>query len=95
MLTLELKYDIMMTQNVANAERRYFKLREWLKQLRDNKGFTQQYVSDKLGVTRQYYQQIETGERMPKITMEMICRISKLYNIELHLVAEMENSKNI
>jgi len=70
-------------------------LREWLKQLRDNKGFTQQYVSEKLGVTRQYYQQIETEERMPKITMDMICKISRLYSIELHLVAEMENLKKI
>jgi len=80
-----------MLHNVEEVIR----LREWLKQLRDNKGFTQQYVSEKLGVTRQYYQQIETEERMPKITMDMICKISRLYSIELHLVAEMENLKKI
>lgn len=69
-------------------------MRVWLKKLRDEKGLSQQNLADYLGVTRQYYQQIEAGDRMPKITMEITSKLSKLYNIGLQEIAEMENFKN-
>ncbi len=38
-------------------------MRVYLKRLRSEKNESQQQVADKLGITRQYYNMIETGER--------------------------------
>ena len=42
--------------------RRCGNLRDYLKELRESKGLSQQNVADSIGITRQYYQQIENGE---------------------------------
>ena len=38
-------------------------MREWLKDIRVEKGFTQQQVADAVGITLQYYYYIEKGDR--------------------------------
>ena len=38
-------------------------MRVWLKDLRESKGLTQQNVADYLGITKQYYQMVESGSR--------------------------------
>ena len=38
-------------------------LREYLKLLRESRNMTMQYVADKIGISRQYYQQIEADLR--------------------------------
>lgn len=38
-------------------------MREWLIELRKAKGFTQEQVATKCGISRQYYSFIESGER--------------------------------
>lgn len=40
-------------------------MREWLKELRNNKKLTQKDVADRAGIERSYYTMIETGKRTP------------------------------
>lgn len=41
-------------------------MREWLIKLRNVKGFTQNEVASKCGISRSYYSGIEVGTRNPK-----------------------------
>ncbi|WLR50071.1 helix-turn-helix transcriptional regulator [Bacillus tianshenii] len=41
--------------------------RNWLVNLRKEKGYTQEVVSEKVGIERPYYTQIETGSRRPSV----------------------------
>ena len=60
--------------------------RKWLKELRTSKGLTQQRMADMLGMSRQYYHLIESGNRKATLDIELadIFRISlkKIYNNE-------------
>ena len=38
-------------------------MREWLKEIRTKKGMTQDEVATECGISRQYYNFIESGER--------------------------------
>ncbi|MYL35091.1 helix-turn-helix domain-containing protein [Pontibacillus yanchengensis] len=42
-------------------------MREWLKVLRKEKGFTQEYVASLCHIDRAYYAQIESGKRTPSL----------------------------
>ncbi|WP_313430892.1 helix-turn-helix transcriptional regulator [Siminovitchia terrae] len=42
-------------------------MRIWLKSMRNEKGFTHQYVADKAGIERAYYTMIESGDRNPSV----------------------------
>lgn len=52
-------------------------MRQYLVSLRNEHGYSQQDVADKLNISRQYYQMIETGERQKKMDISwewsMIC----------------------
>ncbi|KGP73245.1 helix-turn-helix domain-containing protein [Pontibacillus yanchengensis] len=60
-------------------------MREWLKVLRKEKGFTQEYVASLCHIDRAYYAQIENGKRTPsvqvaeKIADTLSFNSSKLY----------------
>lgn len=41
--------------------------RTWLKEIRNEKGFTQQYVADNANIERSYYTMIEAGVRTPSV----------------------------
>lgn len=42
-------------------------MRNWLKELRLNKGLTQQNVADRSAIERSYYTMIEAGNRTPSV----------------------------
>lgn len=42
-------------------------MRGWLKELRTNKGLTQQNVADRSKIERSYYTMIEAGNRTPSV----------------------------
>lgn len=52
-----------------------------IKALRDNNGYTQEWVSDKIGTTRQTLAKWENGATMPDI--EMACKIADFYKVSL------------
>lgn len=56
-------------------------MRVWLKDLRESKGFTQQNVADYLGITKQYYQMVESGNRAKDLTTSIVMSLATLFEI--------------
>ena len=55
-----------------------------LKSLRDERGIKQNYIAEKLGITQNYYSQIENGHRNPQINHLLILR--DLYDVSLDYI---------
>lgn len=62
-----------------------------IKELRKEKGYTQQQVADILGVKRQVYRRYETGERM--IPVCLLIRLSELYDVSCDYILELTDIK--
>lgn len=56
-------------------------MRVWLKDLRESKGLTQQNVADYLGITKQYYQMVESGSRAKDLTTSIVMSLATLFEI--------------
>ena len=69
-------------------------LSQRLKELRKVNNYTQDYVAEALGTTRQTYSHYETGRRKP--STETLYKLSGLYNISvddlLHLSVELDRN---
>ncbi len=53
-------------------------MREWLKEMRDNRGFTQNEVSRLSGISRSHYTHIEKGTKTPSVeTAKVIAKTLK------------------
>ncbi len=65
-------------------------LRNWLKNLRKEKGWTQEEVSKKLEIAPSYYVMIENGQRQNKMTFEMGKKIATTFNVPFDWVVEQE-----
>ena len=52
-----------------------------LKQMREERGLKQNFVAKKLGITQNYYSQIENGHRPPQVEHLLILR--NLFNVSL------------
>ena len=46
-------------------------VREYLIEARKKAGLTQQDVANRIGISRQYYQMVETGERQKRMDLSM------------------------
>ena len=68
--------------------------REYLKKLREQRNMSMQIVADKIGITRQYYQQIEAGERQKKMDVTLVIALSNLFEItpEQIIMQEQNNA---
>ena len=66
-------------------------MREWLKRFRESRQMTQQNVADLLGITKQYYQQIEAHERQKKMDIMMITKLSEIFEIPVEKIISLEN----
>ncbi len=62
-----------------------------IKELRIDNDFTQQQVSDKLGITQRKYSYIETGQQ--QITAELLIKLSKLYNVSIDYILGITNKQ--
>lgn len=65
-------------------------MRMWLRELRTKNGFSQQYVAEKCGITQQYYNQIEIGERQKDMNLSLMQSLSKIFNVPLDYIAQKE-----
>ena len=65
-------------------------MRESLKKLREAKGYTMQDIADKLNISRQYYQMIESGERQRKMDITLITGISAALDVSCESIIEEE-----
>ena len=67
-------------------------MRQYLVSLRNEHGYSQQDVADKLNISRQYYQMIETGERQKKMDISLASGIATLYGISVMDVEKFEKA---
>lgn len=65
-------------------------MREWLKDVRETKGMSQQNVAKAIGITRQYYQQIEAGERQQKMDITLLVKLSQVFNVPINYIIDKE-----
>lgn len=65
-------------------------MRRYLIELRNEHGYSQQDVADKLNISRQYYQMIESGERQKKMDISLASSIATLYGISVMDVEKFE-----
>lgn len=63
-----------------------------LKSLRKFNRMTQEQVSEKLGISRAYLCEIETGKKKP--TLELIYKYSEAFQIKPHLILQFAESNN-
>ena len=66
------------------------KPREYLRKLRTDAGLTMQDVADAFGITKQYYNLIETGVSQKRMDITLVRRIADLFGLTLEQVAEEE-----
>lgn len=52
-----------------------------IKQLREERGIKQKFIAEQLGITANYYSQIENGHRLPQLEHLLILR--NMYNVSL------------
>lgn len=65
-------------------------MREWLKNLRTEKGLTMKQMGDKLGISESYYCAIENGIRQKKMDMMLISALSVALGIPMSDVVRHE-----
>lgn len=65
-------------------------MREYLKKLRTERNMTMQNVADAFGITRQYYEMIENGDRQKNMDFTLIAKISTLFELPIETIAEFE-----
>ncbi len=57
-------------------------LAQRIKQLRQERGFTQEELSDLLGVNTSYITQVEAGQQ--GVSLPMVYRLAKIFHLSLH-----------
>lgn len=60
-----------------------------LKSLRGNKGWTQEYLAEKMDISSNYLSSIERGQENP--TFEMLIKFSKAFEIEIFELFDFEH----
>ena len=65
-------------------------MREWLKELRQEKRFSQQDVAERLKITQQYYALIENGKRQSNLDLVMISRLAEAFEVSIGYIIEQE-----
>lgn len=61
-------------------------MREWLKKLREDRGWRQVDVAEKLEVSIQQYNFIENGKRQEDMNLSTASKLADLFNIPLSAV---------
>ncbi len=67
-------------------------MREYLVELREERGLSQQDVSKTLNISSQYYSMIERGERQSKMEITLAVQLSNIFNISLQRFVELEQT---
>lgn len=65
-------------------------MRSWLKEKREAKGLSQSAVAQKLGLSRQAYNLIESGRRQAKLNLPTAEKIAKIFNVSLKKISDYE-----
>ena len=68
-------------------------MREWLTDLRTAKEWNKAKTAKKLGITRQYYQGIESGDRMKRLSIPFASKIASVFGEKLDKIIKLEMGK--
>ena len=66
------------------------KLREYLKRIREEKGLTQQYIAEKLGISQNYYCDIENGVRQKELKVNILTKLSQVMDVPIETLVSEE-----
>ena len=67
-------------------------VREYLIEAREKAGLTQQDVANRIGISRQYYQMVETGERQKRMDLSLAGGLSVVLNIPIAEIVPRESA---
>ncbi len=67
-------------------------MREYLKDIRKEKGLTQLDIAQKLNISESYYNLIEHGERQNNMSIELAYKLSSVLEIPIEQILEKEKS---
>ena len=67
-------------------------MREYLKKLREEHGYTMQAVAYKLGISKQYYQRIEVGDRQQNMDITLAVKLSDIFGVTIQKIIEEEQA---
>lgn len=67
-------------------------VREYLIEAREKAGLTQQDVANRIGISRQYYQMVETGERQKRMDLALAGVLSVVLNIPIAEIVQRESA---
>lgn len=65
-------------------------MRQYLVDLRVQHGLSQQDVANRLGISRQYYQMIENGERQKHLALSLASSFAVLYGVSVMDIERQE-----
>lgn len=58
-------------------------MREFLRDLRKERGLSQDEISKRIGLTQSFYSMIETGERVERMNLDMAVKLAKVLGLKL------------
>ena len=64
--------------------------REYLIQLRNDRGMSQQEVAEGLDISRQYYSLVEAGKRKIRMDIKMIKELARCFDVQDEVILEGE-----
>lgn len=67
-------------------------LRDYLVELRLKKGLSQQDLAERLGISRQYYQMIERGERQKRLDLALAGALAALLEVNVMDIQRFESA---
>lgn len=70
-------------------------MREYLKELRRKHKMTQQDVAEKLGISTQYYQLLESGKRQKKLDLTVAVKLSAIFGVTVDLIISNEEKAKL
>ncbi len=65
-------------------------MREWLKDLRNEKGLSQSEIAMELGMGQSYYAMIENGERQKDMSVSMAEKLAGVLDVPLTVILDNE-----
>lgn len=65
-------------------------MREWLRDLRNQKGLTMKNMAEKLGISESYYCAIENGERQKKMDMLLASGLSTILEVPVSRIVQLD-----
>lgn len=69
-------------------------MREYLAKLRQQRNESQQDVAEAIGISRQYYRMIETGERQKRMDIILISALAKHFGISEAEIVNLEKKQH-